>query len=127
MVSASLRPPPARDPQLPMLWFAMLAGPIAWALQLQFEYVLAQLSCYGRMSDAALHWVSAACLAIAVLGFVASLHAMKSLTAAAEASLTRRYFMSLQGLMTSSLFALVIVAQWISVAMLSSCPLYEGL
>jgi hypothetical protein len=110
-----------------MLWFGILAGPIAWALQLQFEYVLAQLSCYGRMSDAALHWVSAACLAIAVLGLVAAVHAMKAMTAAGEASLTRRYFMSLQGLMTSGLFSLVIIAQWISVAMLSSCPIYEGL
>ena len=50
-----------------LLWLGLLAGPLAWSVQLQANYALSDWARQGRPL-AALHLVSAACLLAAAGG-----------------------------------------------------------
>jgi hypothetical protein len=112
------------------LWMGVLAPPLAWCAHLQVVYALAQAVCLDQLSMTTLHVVSAAALAAAVLGGLASCWHWSSLwparSSSSDLALQRANFVALLGALAGIMFSLVIVAQWIAVAMLHPCPHYEG-
>lgn len=96
---------PTRVPRRDLLlWLGMLAGPVAWALQLQATYSLAPTACTVE-SKLFLHLVSLGCLLLALGGAALARHLGKG--ACAE---SRERFMAVSGVVLSLGFALVIVA-----------------
>jgi hypothetical protein len=98
-------------------WFGLMTGPIAWSLQLVVVYALSSWTCDGD-TLAPLHIASALCLIAAATAGVFSWKWWRSFggwpsdhdEAAAGASRT----MLVLGLMTGTLFSIVIVAQWLA-------------
>lgn len=96
-----------------LLWLAFLAGPAAWALQLQINYSLTATACAmgGKMF---LHLVSLGAFLIAVAGaFVGWLWRQKlpeGSTEMGDAEESRARFMALAAMVSCVFFALVIVA-----------------
>ena len=112
---------PAGPERLPSLWLGLLAGPMAWALQLPLVYALAVWSC-DHVGMAALHVVSVLAIAAALGGGFASWRNLRRLDSPADAGAGTRRLMALLGLMTASLFGLVVLGSWLAVFLLSPCP-----
>lgn len=103
-----------------VLWVGVLGGAVAWSVQMQTGYALARFSY-------AVPWLTAAHHAVSLLGALAA--AASALLAyrewrrlgggepaGAEGGVSgRARFMAMLGIVTSGLFALVIVAQWVPV------------
>jgi hypothetical protein len=103
-------------------WFGVLGGPLAWAMQLQTNYALLPHACDTEN----LKWVHIASAAFLLLAlsavFVAAMDRKKARPVTSHEPLeARRSFMGRLGILTSSLFALVIIAQWIPVLFFNPC------
>ena len=98
-----------------VLWFAVLAGPLAWMLGLNAEYGLVRVAC-AKDSSLSLHLVSLATLLLALAGgWVAWREwsrAGREEPGEAGGVIPRTRMMAVLGLMASALFALAIVLQW---------------
>jgi hypothetical protein len=110
----------------PSAWVAVFAGPIAWLMDLEIIYALATHACTvgSRLS---LHLATFCCLGVVVLaGATARVnwgHAGRANPSDTDhGPEVQVAFLSLLGLMTASLFGLVIIAQWIAVITLDPCP-----
>ena len=114
-------PAPGGPERLPSLWFGLLAGPAAWALQLPLVYALAVWSC-DHVGMAALHVVSVLAVAAALAGGFAAWRNLRRLESPADASAGTRRLMALLCLMTAGLFGLVALGSWLAVFLLSPCP-----
>jgi hypothetical protein len=96
-----------------LLWLAVLAGPLAWAAQLQINYALAATACAmgGKMF---LHLVSLGAFLLAAAGALVAWRWWKKLpegsTERGDAEGSRARFMALSGMLMGAFFALVIVA-----------------
>jgi hypothetical protein len=105
----------------PLLWAGLLAGPVAWAVQLQAVYALAAWACDGGPAWP-LHLASLACLLAAGGGAALSWRDWKAVGgwpgASEAAAVGRTRLLTVLGMMTGVLFALVILAQWIAVIVL---------
>ena len=103
-----------------VLWVGVLGGGVAWSVQMQTGYALARFS-------HAVPWLTAVHHAVSLLGALAALGAMLLAyrewrrlgggePAGVEGGVSgRARFMAMLGIVTSGLFALVIVAQWVPV------------
>jgi hypothetical protein len=107
------------------LWVGLLAGPVAWAVQLQAVYALAAWAGDGG-SLLPLHLVSLVCLLGAVAGWRLAWRSWRAVggwpSGGDEVAAGRTRLMSVLGLMTGTLFSLLIVAHWVAVAMLPPHP-----
>ena len=96
-----------------LLWLAVLAGPLAWAAQLQINYALAPTAC-ALGGKTFLHLVSLGMFLVAAAGaFLAWLWWKKlpeGSTEMGDAEGSRARFMALSGMVLGVFFALVIVA-----------------
>jgi len=95
------------------LWSGILAGPIAWALDLGVSYALVKWVCATRHEEV-LHAITLGALALVCVGAVLSWLALQQ-TATDEPTdggrpRQRARFMAVLGLTVSALFALQIVA-----------------
>ena len=106
------------------LWFALLAGPIAWMIGLTAKYAMVPFAC-GSTNSLAMHAVSAATLLLTVAGAVLSWQLWqrsgRQWPDERGTPVVRTRFMSMMGLMAGALFALAIIAQWITSAFLNPC------
>jgi hypothetical protein len=106
------------------LWAGVLLAPAAWLLNLQVGYALVPRQCASNNTLPG-HLVHAVCLLLALSGALVAWRAWQ------EAGRDwpgdqggpegRTRFMAAVGVLTSLLFALVIVAQWLPAFFLSSC------
>ena len=106
------------------LWTGILAGPIAWALDLGVSYALVKWTCSSQR-HLLMHLISPACLALVAGGAAVSWWALRR-TAGQPATdagdpLARARFMAMLGLTSSALFALTIAAGAIPRWMLDAC------
>jgi hypothetical protein len=107
------------------LWFALLAGPVAWLLNFHVGYVMAPRICAARVSRIALHAFSGIFLALCITGFVVAWRAMGQ---AGKGDLEledrsfRSRFMGLLSMMSCALFALIIIGQIVASIMIDPCP-----
>ena len=110
--------------QLRALWTGLLLAPAAFLLNLEIAYAVVPAACSSQ-SLLLVHGVHLVCLVLASLG---ALSAWRSWRTAGESwpgdaggPVSRSRFMAGLGLLTSALFLLVIVAQWIPSFMLNPC------
>jgi hypothetical protein len=101
------------------LWTGMLAPPIAWLIQFQILYSNVLPSCVSN-TKVGLFSTTAICFLIALASGALAWRELRRNPAPDELVKSRR-FMSYVGLMTSGLFALVIIAQTIAVIVVDPC------
>ena len=106
------------------LWFGLLAPPLAFLLNLQLSYVLVWQACLTG-HHGVLHLVPLGALLLALGGGVSAWYNWRR-TREAQSNTTagmlpRSRFMAETGLLSSGLFILVIVAQWLPNLLLSPC------
>ena len=106
------------------LWFGILAGPLAFLLNLQLSYMLVQPVCVTA-HHIILHLVPLGALLLTVGSGVSAWRNWQR-TGQVESSkaagvLPRSRFMAGVGFLTSSLFIIVIVAQWLPNFILTPC------
>jgi hypothetical protein len=106
------------------LWAGLLLAPAAFLLNLEIAYALVPTACSSR-NLLLMHAVHFVCLLLAGLG---GLLAWRCWSGAGEAwpgdaggAISRTQFMAGLGVLTSGLFVLVILAQWIPSFVLSPC------
>lgn len=107
-----------------LLWWCMMAGPVAWAADLGFSYVLAQHAC-STGHHYVLHLISFVCFVIALTGAAAGISEHKKLpeevTEKGPRPFDRAYFQFLFGMVFSFAFAVVIIAGAVPRWILSPC------
>ena len=110
------------------LWFGILAGPVAWTLQLAISYPLAQLSChagYRSQHPLTLQVVAGAALMMIAFGALTAWNALQAAPAPASTdggrSIDRARFMAMLGLLFAALFTLVVIATAIPTWILHAC------
>jgi hypothetical protein len=107
-----------------VLWFAVLAGPLAWMLGLNAEYSLVRVAC-AKDTNLSLHLVSLATLLLALAGGWVAWREWKRTgrrwPGEAGGPLARSEFMAAIGLLTSALFSLAIVTQWVASLFFNPC------
>jgi hypothetical protein len=103
-----------------VLWIGILAGPIAWASDLLVRYALVHWSC-GTQETTVLKLISAVSLLLVVCGGIVAWRAFRQTPSWAQTDggrpVDRGRFMAMLGILSSSLFAVVVVAgampQWV--------------
>jgi hypothetical protein len=108
-----------------LLWGAVLLAPITWLLQFQIRYSLVDWVCASHKTFV-LHLVSLICLAIIIGGGVLSwtswVRAGKKWPSdSAGGPEMRNLFLAMLGLLSSSMFALVTIAQAIPAFIINPC------
>jgi hypothetical protein len=104
------------------LWSGILAGPIAWAIDLEASYALVHWTCFTRRIDV-LHAISVGALLLTALGAGISWIAWQHARAlpADDDEIARARFMAMLGMWTALLFAGTIVAAAIPRWVLDAC------
>jgi len=106
------------------LWTGILAGPVAWALDLTASYALVKWVCMSRYSGA-LQAITLTALALvcggAALSWIALQRTATDLPMDGGRPRQRARFMAILGLSTCALFALQIIAGAIPHWMLDAC------
>jgi hypothetical protein len=106
------------------LWTGILAGPIAWALDLTASYALVKWTCLSQR-ESLLHGITIAALAIIGCGAVFSFLALQATSADQPEDggrpRQRARFMAILGLTACALFALTVVAGAIPRWVLDAC------
>lgn len=107
-----------------LLWFGVLAGPAAWALNQMVSYLFVPWACASG-TRIMLHLVALAALLLALIGAAIAWRNWRKSGAewhtAAGGIIGRSRFMALGGFVLSLMFALVIVAQGYTSFMLGPC------
>lgn len=118
--------------ELILLWLCVVAGPLAWSVQLAVSYPLVGPTCDGAASFW-LHGVSLVTFLVCLVSAMASWRrirrgdpiAVKTVLTdradVAERELPARDFLAISGLILSSFFLLVILTQWMPVLVLNPC------
>ena len=106
------------------LWIGLLLAPAAFLLNLELAYAVVPKAC-SSASQLPMHLVHLICFALALLGVVTAWRMWRAggeiWPGGAGGRVARSRFMAGVGLLTSLLFALVIVAQWIPSFVLGPC------
>lgn len=101
-----------------VLWPALMAGPVAWTVQLQWVYALSAWAT-ERDNPVLLHVISALCLLATVAGGLVAYRAWRTVgglpSGTEDPDTARIRYLGVLGMMTGTLFTCVIVAQWIAV------------
>ena len=105
------------------LWWGILIGPVAWVLDQGLSYSIDQHACStGKFYE--LHLITAACLLLALSGFLVGLRQLRKVPAGQDDGGTprdRSWFMAWLGILLSLEFALVVVAMAVPKVILSPC------
>jgi hypothetical protein len=106
------------------LWTGILAGPLAWAVDLTASYALVKWSCSSQR-ELVLHLISPLCVAVVAAGAAVSWRALQRTSGDSPTDgdhpRDRARFMAILGLTTSALFALTIAAGAIPRWILDAC------
>src|SRR5438094_5069689 len=104
-------------------WLGLVAGPLAWALDLEISYALAGWSCQAG-HRLATHGVSAAALLLIIAGGVLSWRDWRRRATAGDIDNRppdRARFLSLGGFLLCLLFGLVVLADALAKFMFDPC------
>jgi hypothetical protein len=106
------------------LWTGILAGPVAWALDLSISYAIVKWTCASQR-ETLLQAVAPAALMVVAIGAAVSYLALQQTASDTPTDggepRQRARFMAILGLTTSALFALTIVAGAIPSWVLDAC------
>jgi hypothetical protein len=111
-------------PGIALLWTGILAGPLAWALDLTVSYALVKWTC-GSQHTSVLHLLTLVTLVITAGGAFASWRALQWTPRRGPEDgprpVDRARFMALLGLVSAGVFALAIVGNQLPRVMLDAC------
>lgn len=114
--------PDARE--IRALWTGLLLPPVAFLISLEVAYALVPAACISR-NQLPVHLVHFICLVLALFGGLVAWRSWKTIgtTWPGEEGgpLARSRFMAGVGVLTSIMFALVIVAMWVPSFVLDPC------
>ncbi len=109
---------------LAWLWFAVLSGPITWALDLGISYALVKWACGNRM-QLVLHLISVVAILVIAFGAFVAWRCRERVPEASTldggSSADRSRFMAVLGLALNLLFFVVIVATAIPRFVIGPC------
>jgi hypothetical protein len=122
----------ARPPGTVTLWFAVLAGPTAWVLQLYVGAYLTDVFCrrgagdslgevFGLPNTSFVTVLTAITAGIALVALGVSVFAYRRLKAEDRSTGGRALWMARVGVLDSALFGLLIVLMFVASARLSEC------
>jgi hypothetical protein len=127
MGTVDVRPeaPPREHPPVSdlALWTSVLGGPIAFLVNLQVNYTMVDWAC-NTGHDVGLHLAHLVALALAVGAGWLGLTLWRRIGGAPDSgggSESRSRLLAVLGVSGGALFALSILAQWITVMVLGSC------
>ena len=107
-----------------LIWWAMFGGPVAWACDLGFSYVLQQHTC-STGHHYVLHLITVVCGVIALTGLLAGMAAYKRIPEDANdhgvRPMDRTHFQVLFGIVFSLAFTIVIIAEAVPRWILHPC------
>jgi hypothetical protein len=110
--------------QIRALWIGLLLAPMAFLINLEVAYALVPTACSSH-NELAVHLVHLACLLLTLYGLLTAWRSWKASGATWPGEqgepLARSQFMAGTGLLVSTIFVLVIVAQWIPSFVLDPC------
>jgi hypothetical protein len=111
-------------PAISLLWAGILAGPVAWALDLTISYSIVKWTCGGGPMIV-LHLITIVALLMTAGGAAASWVALqrvpKEATDDGPKPIDRGRFMALLGFVTCALFALAMIGNAIPRLLLDAC------
>ena len=106
------------------IWWGLIAGFLAWGLDLGFSYVLQRTSCYTG-HESVLHAITAVCLLMALSGFAAGFSEFRHFSGDSSEEggrrLDRAHFQAILAIMFSLGFALVVLAGAVPRWILNPC------
>jgi hypothetical protein len=103
------------------LWAGILAGPFAFALNLQSNYMLVDFACETG-ARSILHVVPAVSLLLVAGGALLAWVSYRELTIVGPTdAIVNGQFLALFGLLSNGLFVLLLAAQWIPTLLLHPC------
>jgi hypothetical protein len=106
-------------------WTGLLAGPLAWVLQLQVAYVLVPWACAHDRQSISLHVVTIVSLLLTAVGALISLREWRrkgrEWPGPGGGKIPRSRFMAVLGLFMSAFFFLVILVQGLASFILHPC------
>ncbi|HEY2897942.1 MAG TPA: hypothetical protein VGJ12_12455 [Gemmatimonadaceae bacterium] len=118
-----VRPVPERpsiiDEGAGVLFYGMLGPPLLTLLNLELSYALAPIACRAG-STIAMQISTAVILALVILAGVGAAMRLRR-NWIEDTVLSRPGFMAILGILASTLFSAVIIAQWLPHAFLSAC------
>jgi hypothetical protein len=108
------------------LWIGVLLPPAVWGLHLQFVYAASEQVCKGKLNVGTLNLASACCVIVALgAGALATgiWFASGTQWPSEDRSdlIARKRFLSAEGMLSSLLFSIVVVGQWMSIFYLPPC------
>lgn len=127
--AATTTPRPAGRRSAALLWLGILAAPSAWMLQLLCGWAMEEFACatgtagqdvYGLDTGAVIAGISIGAIALAGVGLSAAAWSCRR-GAPAGGDPGRRRMMAQAGVLTSSLFLLLIVLSLVQMSALGSC------
>jgi hypothetical protein len=106
------------------LWAGLLLPPLAFLINLEVAYALVPVACSSQ-NALPVHLVHLTCLILTLLGGIIAWRSWQRIGATwpgeEGGAVARSRFMAGTGVLSSVLFALVIVAQWIPSFLLNPC------
>jgi hypothetical protein len=106
------------------LWAGILTGPLSFLITLQANYMLVDLAC-GAGVRRVLHLMPPIAILVTatsgVLAWKASRELSHGPSTAGDVALSRGRFMAFTGIMASTFFVLVLLAQWVPVFFVNPC------
>ena len=102
-----------------MLWYAIIGTPLLTLLNLQLSYALTPVACRAG-STLVMNLSTAILLALVIIAGVGAAMRLRR-NWIEDTVLSRPGFMAMLGILESSLFTTVIIAQWLPHAYLSAC------
>lgn len=114
-----------REPRgIALLWFAVLAGPLAWMAGLNADYALVRVAC-AEGTLVPLHVVTLATLLLTAAGGWVGWREWRRAGAEwpgeGDGTIPRSRFLAAIALLGSPFFALIILAQWAAKLFLDPC------
>jgi hypothetical protein len=107
-----------------ILWSGILAGPVAWALDLTVSYSLVKWTCSSQHTSV-LHLITAAAVLMTAAGAAASWYALHQAPDDAvddgARPVDRGRFMAILGLVLCALFALAMIGDAVPRLLLDAC------
>jgi hypothetical protein len=102
-----------------VLWYAILGAPLLTLLNLELSYALTSVACRAG-SQLGMNVMTAILLVLVVAAGVAAASRLRRIWQE-DTVLSRPSFMAFLGILESTLFSAVIIAQWMPHAYLSAC------
>jgi len=104
------------------LWLGMVGPPTIWLIQFQTVYMLVYPAC-GAQHNFVIHVTCFIFLLVVAAFGLSPLRTWRNAASAPDKVGRTRSFMAIVGVMSTALFLLLVIAQWIAAFIVDPCPM----